>query len=58
MRDKLEKEVAKFPNDRMALKNCIGRYQVLKKKVKEIRSNKKDLYEKYARVDKERDDMY
>ena len=31
---------------------------MLKKKVKEIRANKKDLYEKYGRVDKEREDMY
>jgi hypothetical protein len=42
----------------MALRNAKARLQVLKKKVKEMRIEKKEMDEKHLKMQKERDDMY
>ena len=42
----------------MALKNAKARLIVLKKKVKDIRSERKLLEEKFLKVEREKQDMY
>ena len=42
----------------MALRNAKARLQVLNKKVKDIRAERKQLEEKFLKVEKEKEDMY
>jgi len=42
----------------MALRNAKARLQVLKKKVKDIKNERKELEEKFLKVEKEKEDMY
>lgn len=42
----------------MALNNARARLQVLKQKVKDIEQERKDLEEKFLKVQKEKEDMY
>lgn len=42
----------------MALKNAKARLLVLKKKVKDIRTERKLLEEKFLKVEREKQDMY
>lgn len=42
----------------MALRNAKARLQVLKEKVKEIKDHRKELVEKFLKVEKEKKDMY
>jgi peptidoglycan hydrolase CwlO-like protein len=42
----------------MALKNAKARLLVLKKKVKDIKQERKELEEKFLKVEKEKEDMY
>lgn len=42
----------------MALRNAKARLQVLKKKVKDIKQERKELEEKFLKVEKEKEDMY
>ena len=42
----------------MALKNAKARLQVLKKKVKDIKTERKELEEKFLKVEKEKEDRY
>jgi predicted nuclease with TOPRIM domain len=42
----------------MALKNAKARLQVLKKKVKDIKTERKELEEKFLKVEREKEDMY
>ena len=57
-RDILKKQLATFDKDIMALRNAKARLIVLKKKVKDIKVERKDLEEKFLKVDKEKEDMY
>ena len=50
--------MATFDKDKMALNNAKARLQVLKKKVKDIKSERKELEEKFLKVEKEKEDMY
>jgi len=42
----------------MALRNAKSRLIVLKKRVKEIKVERKELEEKFLKVEKEKEDMY
>ena len=42
----------------MALRNAKARYQVLKQKVTEIKDSRKDLEERFLKVEREKQDMY
>jgi len=42
----------------MALRNAKARLLVLKKKVKDIKQERKELEEKFLKVEKEKEDMY
>lgn len=42
----------------MALMNAKARLIVLKKKVKDIRQERKELEEKFLKVEREKEDMY
>ena len=42
----------------MALRNAKARLLVLKKKVKDIKTERKELEEKFLKVEKEKEDMY
>ncbi len=57
-RDILKKQLATFDKDIMALRNAKARLVVLKKKVKDIKVERKDLEEKFLKVEKEKQDMY
>ena len=57
-RDKLKKDLATFDKDEMALRNAKARLQVLKKTVKEMRTEKIEMDAKYQKLQKECDDMY
>ena len=57
-RDILKKQLATFDKDVMALRNAKARLQVLKKKVKDIKTERKELEEKFLKVEKEKEDMY
>lgn len=57
-RDILKKQLATFDKDIMALRNAKARLIVLKKKVKDIKVERKELEEKFLKVDKEKEDMY
>lgn len=58
IRDILKKQLATFDKDIMALRNAKARLVVLKKKVKDIKSERKELEEKFLKVEKEKEDMY
>ena len=57
-RDNLKKSLATFDKDCMALRNAKARLEVLKLKVKEIKDSRKDLEEKFLKVEREKQDMY
>jgi len=57
-RDILRKQLATFDKDKMALRNAKARLLVLKKKVKDIKTERKELEEKFLKVEKEKEDMY
>lgn len=42
----------------MALRNAKARLKVLKKRVKDIKNERKELEEKFIKVEKEKEDMY
>lgn len=42
----------------MALRNAKARLKVLKKRVKDIKTERKELEEKFLKVEKEKEDMY
>jgi hypothetical protein len=42
----------------MALRNAKARYQVLKQKVTEFKDKRKELEEKFLKVEREKQDMY
>jgi hypothetical protein len=42
----------------MALTNAKARYEVLKKTVKDIKERRKELEEKFLKVEREKQDMY
>jgi hypothetical protein len=42
----------------MALKNAGARLIVLKKRVRDIKNERKELEEKFIKVEKEKEDMY
>ena len=42
----------------MALRNAKARLKVLKQKVKDIRTGRKELEEKFLKVEREKEDMY
>jgi len=50
--------LATYDKDVMALRNAKARLQVLKKKVKDIKNERKELEEKFLKVEKEKEDMY
>jgi transposase len=54
----LKKQLATYDKDEMALRNAKARLKVLKKKVKDIKSERKELEEKFLKVEKEKEDMY
>lgn len=56
-RDNLKKALATFDKDCMALRNAKARLEVLKHKVKEIKDQRKELEEKFLKVDREKQDM-
>lgn len=49
-RDKLKKDLATFDKDEMALRNAKARLLVLKKTVKEMRSEKIEMDAKYEKL--------
>ena len=57
-RDKLRKELATYDKDCMALRNAKARLEVLKLKVREIKDQRKELEEKFLKVEREKQDMY
>ena len=57
-RDILKKQLATYDKDEMALRNAKARLKVLKKRVKDIKTERKELEEKFIKVEKEKDDMY
>lgn len=57
-RDNLKKSLATFDKDTMALTNAKARYEVLKKTVKDIKERRKELEEKFLKVEHEKQDMY
>lgn len=57
-RDLLKKQLATYDKDVMALRNAKARLLVLKKKVKDIKQERKELEEKFLKVEKEKEDMY
>ena len=57
-RDNLKKSLATFDKDCMALRNAKARLLVLKQKVTEIKDSRKELEEKFLKVEKEKQDMY
>lgn len=54
----LKKQLATYDKDVMALRNAKARLLVLKKKVKDIKTERKELEEKFLKVEKEKEDMY
>ncbi len=54
----MKKQLATYDKDEMALRNAKARLKVLKKKVKDIKSERKELEEKFLKVEKEKEDMY
>lgn len=42
----------------MALRNAKARLKVLKKRVKDIKNERKELEEKFLKVEREKEDMY
>jgi len=56
-RDRLQKQLANFSKDVMALRNAKARLQVLKNKEKECKKDKADLEEKFLQIEKEKKDM-
>ena len=57
-RDNLKKSLATYDKDTMALRNAKARLEVLKTKVKEIKDQRKELEEKFLKVEREKQDMY
>lgn len=57
-RDSLQKQLANYGKDIMALRNAKARLQVLKNKEKECKNNRLELEEKFLQVEKEKKDMY
>ena len=57
-RDILKKQLATYDKDEMALRNAKARLKVLKKRVKDIKTERKELEEKFLKVEKEKEDMY
>ena len=57
-RDILKKQLATYDKDEMALRNAKARLKVLKKRVKDIKTERKELEEKFIKVEKEKEDMY
>lgn len=57
-RDNLKKSLVTYDKDCMALRNAKARYQVLKQKVTEFKDKRKDLEEKFLKVEREKQDMY
>jgi hypothetical protein len=53
-RDNLRKSLATYDKDCMALRNAKARLEVLKEKVKEIKDQRKELEEKFLKVEKEK----
>jgi len=53
-RDNLKKALATYDKDCMALRNAKARLEVLKLKVKEIKDQRKELEEKFLKVEKEK----
>ena len=47
-----------YDKDEMALRNAKARLKVLKKSVKDIKVERKDLEGKFVKVEKEKEDMY
>jgi hypothetical protein len=54
----LKKSLATYDKDCMALRNAKARYEVLKTKVREFKDQRKELEEKFLKVEKEKVDMY
>lgn len=50
--------MATYDKDVMALRNAKARLLVLKKKVKDIKQERKELEEKFLKVEREKEDMY
>jgi chromosome segregation ATPase len=57
-RDNLKKSLATYDKDTMALRNAKARLEVLKHKVKDIKDSRKELEEKFLKVEREKQDMY
>ena len=57
-RDNLKKCLATFDKDVMALRNAKARLEVLKESVRQIKDQRKELEEKFLKVEKEKQDMY
>jgi len=57
-RDSLQKQLANYSKDIMALRNAKARLQVLKNKEKECKGDRAELEEKFLMVEKEKKDMY
>jgi predicted nuclease with TOPRIM domain len=50
--------LATYDKDEMALRNAKARLKVLRKRVKDIKMERKELEEKFLKVEKEKEDMY
>jgi chromosome segregation ATPase len=53
-RDNLKRALATYDKDCMALRNAKARLEVLRKKVTEIKDQRKELEEKFLKVDREK----
>ena len=56
-RDSLQKQLANYNKNVMAIRNAKARLQVLKNKEVEVKQNRATLEEKFIQVQKEKDDM-
>lgn len=54
----MKKQLATYDKDEMALRNAKARLKVLRKRVKDIKNERKELEEKFLKVEKEKEDMY
>mmetsp|Transcript_2169 Transcript_2169/g.2046 ORF Transcript_2169/g.2046 Transcript_2169/m.2046 type:complete len:320 (+) Transcript_2169:261-1220(+) len=57
-RKTLKKQLATYEKDQMSLRNAKAQYIVLKKKVEDFTSKKKELDQKMEKIDREKADMY
>lgn len=57
-REILHRQLLTYDKDEMALRNAKARLKVLRKRVKDIKTERKELEEKFLKVEKEKEDMY